>query len=141
SRISYTWVLPRKLLMEALGLPLNQISGSDWVMGQDSRFDIVATLPTGTTKEQAREMLLNLLKERFHLAYHQEKRMFDLYTLVVAKGGPKLKDAAPANGELPPPPQPGTRAVAAPQDRDGFPILPAGRQAAQGRTNRGVSRL
>jgi uncharacterized protein (TIGR03435 family) len=66
-------------------------------------------------------MLLNLLKERFHLTFHREKKEFDMYTLVVAKGGSKLKEAAPPDGPLPPPPQPGTRAVPAPVDRDGFP--------------------
>jgi len=140
-RISYTWVLVRRLLMDAFGLPLDQISGSDWVMGQDARFDIAATVPQGATKDQLKEMLLNLLKDRFHVTYHADKKDFDVYTLVLAKGGSKLKDAAPADGALPPPPVPGTRAVAAPRDRDGFPILPAGRSNAQGHTEKGVSRL
>jgi uncharacterized protein (TIGR03435 family) len=86
-------------------------------------------------------MLLNLLKNRFHLTYHSDKKDFDIYTLVVAKGGSKLKDAASADGPLPPPPAPGTRAVAAPRDRDGFPILPSGRSNAQGYTDKGVSRM
>jgi uncharacterized protein (TIGR03435 family) len=140
-RISYTWVLARRLLMDAFGLPLDQISGSDWVMGQDARFDIVATVPESATKDQVKEMLLNLLKDRFHLTYHGEKKDFDVYTLVVAKNGSKLKDAASAEGPLPPPPAPGTRAVSAPRDRDGFPILPAGRSNAQGYTEKGVSRM
>jgi uncharacterized protein (TIGR03435 family) len=140
-RISYTWVLVRRLLMDAFGVPLDQIAGSDWVLGQDARFDIAAKVPEGATKEQVKEMLLNLLKDRFHLAYHSEQKDFDVYTLVVAKGGSKLKDAAPADGPLPPPPVPGTRAVAAPSDRDGFPILPAGRSNAQGHTEKGVSRM
>lgn len=141
TRIAYTWVLTRRLLMTAFGVPLDQISGSDWVMGQDGRFDIVATVPAGATKEQANEMLLNLLKERFHLTFHREKKDFDMYTLVVAKGGSKLKDAAPADGPLPPPPQPGTRAVAAPVDRNGFPQLPAGRTNAQSQAHNGVARI
>jgi uncharacterized protein (TIGR03435 family) len=138
TRMTFTWVLVRRLLMTAFALPLDQISGSDWVMGQDARFDISANVPAGATKEQANEMLLNLLTERFHLAYHREKKNFDVYTLVVAKGGPKLKDAAPADGPPPEAPQPGTRAVAAPLDRDGFPQLPAGRTNAQGRSQNGV---
>jgi uncharacterized protein (TIGR03435 family) len=141
TRISYTWVQVRRLLMAAFALPLDQISGSDWVMGQDARFDIVANVPAGATKEQAGEMLLNLLKDRFHLAYHREKKDFDMYTLVVAKGGPKLKDAAPAEGPLPPPPAPGTPRQRAPLDRDGFPQLPAGRTNFQGVGNNGVARF
>jgi uncharacterized protein (TIGR03435 family) len=86
-------------------------------------------------------MLLNLLKERFHLTYHTEKKDFDLYTLTVAKGGPKLNDPAPPDGPLPEPPQSGTIATPAPLDRDGFPQLPAGRRNFQGRTQNGVTRM
>jgi uncharacterized protein (TIGR03435 family) len=137
--MTFTWFLARVLLMKAFALPLDQISGSDWVMGQDTRFDISALVPAGTTKKQANEMLLNLLKERFHLTYHSEKKNFDAYALDVAKGGPKLKDAAPADGPLPEAPQPGTIATAAPLDRDGFPQLPAGRPGFQGRGQNGVT--
>jgi len=52
-----------------------------------------------------------------------------------------LKDAAPADGPLPPLPAPGTPAQRATLDRDGFPMLPAGRSSAQGQTNNGVSRF
>lgn len=141
TRITYTWVLARRLLTEAFDVPLDQLSGPDWVMGQDARFDIVANVPENATKDQVREMLLNLLKDRFYLAFHTEKKEFDIYTLVVAKGGHKLKDAAPADGPLPEAPAPGTRAQQAPLDRDGFPQLPAGRTNAQGVTNNGLSRF
>ena len=140
TRMTFTWTLVRVLLMNAFALPLDQISGSDWVMGQDARFDISTIVPAGATKEQANEMLLNLLTERFHLTYHREKKDFDLYALVVAKGGPKLKDAVLADGPLPERPQPGTRTVAAPLNRDGFPQLPAGRPGFQGRGSNGVTR-
>jgi uncharacterized protein (TIGR03435 family) len=140
TRMTFTWVLVRKLLMNAFSLPLDQISGSDWVMGQDARFDISAIVPAGATKEQANEMLLNLLKERFHLTYHSEKKNFDLYALNVAKGGPKLRAAAPAAGPLPDAPRPGTIVTPAPVDRDGFPQLPAGRPGFQGKTENGVNR-
>jgi uncharacterized protein (TIGR03435 family) len=140
TRMTFTWVLARVLLMKAFALPLDQVSGSDWVMGNDARFDISAIVPAGATKEQANEMLLNLLKERFHLAYHSEKKGFDAYALVVAKGGPKLKDAAPAIGPLPEAPQPGTVATPATLDRDGFPQLPAGRPGFQGRGQNWVMR-
>jgi uncharacterized protein (TIGR03435 family) len=139
TRMIFTWVLPRRLLMAALALPLDQISGSGWVMGPDARFDISANVPPGATKEQANEMLLNLLKKRFHLTYHSEKKDFDAYALVVAKGGPKLKDASPADGPLPEA-QPGTFATAGPLDRQGFPQLPAGRSDFRGTTENGVTR-
>jgi uncharacterized protein (TIGR03435 family) len=141
TRMTFTWVLMRKLLMETFALPLDQLSGSDWVMGQDTRVNISALVPAGATKEQARQMLLNLLKERFHLTYHSEKRNFDVYTLVVAKGGSKLKNAAPSNGPPPEAPEPGTIATPSSLDRDGFPQLPAGRFNFEGRSHNGVSRL
>jgi len=141
TRMTFTWVPMRVLLMRAFALPLDQISGSDWVMGQDARFGISAIVPAGATKEQVNEMLLNLLKERFHFTYHSEKKDFDAYALVVTKGGPKLKDAAPADGPLAEPPPPGTINSAAPLDRDGFPQLPAGRPGYQGSGKNGVTHM
>ena len=46
-------------------------------------------------------MLQKLLADRFHLTFHREQREMSVYSLTVAKGGPKLKAAdpnAPANG-------------------------------------------
>jgi uncharacterized protein (TIGR03435 family) len=139
--MTFTWTEMRMILTTAFGLPGDQISGPDLATAQRNRFDIVATVPAGASKEQASEMLLNLLKDRFHLTYHKDKKEFDLYTLVVAKGGSKLKDAEIPDGPPPAAPLPGTRAVAAPQDRDGFPILPAGRPNGQGQSRNGVSHM
>ena len=70
----------------------------------------------------------------------QRKKYSDLCALVVAKGGPRLKHAATADGPLPEAPQPGTIARAALLDRDGFPQLPAGRSGFRERTENGVTR-
>lgn len=43
-----------------------------------------------------RAMLLPLVVERFHLKYHLEKREVTIYSLVVAKGGIKMKEITPA---------------------------------------------
>lgn len=141
TRMTFTWVSARMLLMKSFALPLEQIAGSDQVLGQDFRFNILANVPAGATKEQADEMLLNLLRDRLHLTYHREKRVFDMYALVVAKGGPKLKRAARATGPLRDEPAAGTMAMAASFDRDGFPVLPAGRRGFRGRTANGVTHL
>lgn len=77
------------LLMVAYGLRYHQVIGPSWINGQ--RWDIVATMPPGTSKEQATFMLRNLLADRFKLKVHRETRDLPLYELVVAKGGPKLK--------------------------------------------------
>ena len=57
-------------------------------------FDIAAKVPAGATPEEFRVMLQNLLQERFGLAYHFEEKTFRGYHLVVAKGGPKLKESS-----------------------------------------------
>ncbi len=47
------------------------------------------------TKAEFREMLQTLLAERFQLKYHRETREMPVYALVIAKGGPKLKESDP----------------------------------------------
>ena len=54
----------------------------------------LANLPPGTTREQLNEMIQNLVKERFHMTFHHTTKDFDASTLVEAKGGPKLQEAA-----------------------------------------------
>jgi uncharacterized protein (TIGR03435 family) len=56
-----------------------------------TRFDIVATFPTGAKREQFPAMLRSLLADRFALVTHQETHEMEAYALVVGKGGPKMK--------------------------------------------------
>jgi uncharacterized protein (TIGR03435 family) len=63
------------------------------------KFDIAATLPAGTERAQAPEMLQTLLAQRFHLELHRETRSLPVYALIVAKGGPKLKASAPPSAD------------------------------------------
>ncbi|MGB7763331.1 MAG: TIGR03435 family protein [Bryobacteraceae bacterium] len=83
-----------------------QISGPDWMNGMDHRFDILAKMPEGATKEQVPEMLQALLADRFKLAIHHDTKERSVYALVVGKGGSKLKEPpadppAPAAAEKP----------------------------------------
>lgn len=84
-----------------------------------------ATMPPDTTKEQFREMLGNLIIDRFKLKYHVETKDVAGYSLVVAKGGVKIKESveSPIPQERTDDPQPsGPRPhVLGP---DGFPIPP-----------------
>jgi len=64
----------------------------------------------------------NLLAERFRLAVHHETKLLHVYELVVAKNGPKLKEAA--SSAAPAPPGDLSRIQ---KDADGFPIIPPGR--------------
>jgi uncharacterized protein (TIGR03435 family) len=43
-------------------------------------------------REQRAAMMLNILTDRFKLAYHRETRTLPEFALVVAKGGPKMKE-------------------------------------------------
>jgi uncharacterized protein (TIGR03435 family) len=77
------------LITLAYDLPPDRVSAPAWT--HDARFDIVAKVPDGTTKEQLRLMEQSLLAERFQLKVHSETRTMPVYALVVGKNGPKLK--------------------------------------------------
>ena len=57
--------------------------------------DVEAKMPVDTTREQFNVMLQNLLADRLGLKVHWATQQIDMYKLVVAKGGPKFKVAAP----------------------------------------------
>ncbi len=87
----------RDLVRTAYEVKDYQISGLDSLGAAMSaqRFNIQATLPEGATEKQVPQMLQTLLAERFNLVIHRETRDQPVYALMVAKGGPKLKDAEP----------------------------------------------
>ena len=88
------------LVMQAYDLKFRfQLAWLPWM--ETERYSIRAKVPPGTSKDQFRVMLQNLLVERFALKVHRETRNMSGYWLVVAKGGPKLTPSAP-----PPPVQP-----------------------------------
>src|ERR1022692_4267037 len=71
-----------------------QIVGPDWVASD--RFNISAKVPTGgATPEEIRTMLQNLLIDRFKLIFHNDKKEFAVYALVLAKNGLKMTETAP----------------------------------------------
>ena len=87
-QISYAIPEPSRII----GMPEWTRSGSGWnidakVAGEDA----VAFGRLG--KEDRSRMVQKLLADRFHLKAHLEKREMPVYDLVVAKGGPKLKEA------------------------------------------------
>lgn len=100
-QISYPRVGLLDLLMRAYGVRMDQVSGPDWIHSEV--YSVVAKLPPNTTKDQFNVMLQNLMAERFHLKLHHEAREFQVYWLLVAKGGPKLKTLSPdaATGGFP----------------------------------------
>ena len=124
-RATYDGVPLKMLLQNAYGVKPFQISGPDWL--NTERYDIIATVPEGTTKEQFNVMLQNLLVERFGLEFHRETKEFPLYELTVAKNGPKMKQSAAAPPDAGPPEPP---SGPPPIGKDGFPQMPAGRPGA-----------
>ncbi len=123
-RASYSRATVLDLLIDALGVARRDISGPPWL--ESEYFSVTATMPPSTTVPEFRQMIANLLIERFHLAFHRERKDSDGYELLVAKGGPKIKPsstfdpAGETGSRAGTPRQPGT------QDSDGFPILAAG---------------
>jgi uncharacterized protein (TIGR03435 family) len=108
----------------AYDLPFYRLSAPAWF--NTERYDIHATIPEGATEEQFRQMLQNLLAERFKLAAHREAKEMPVDELTVAKGGPKFKAWSPdderklAEAAANPGSQ---KATAGP---DGYAVLPAG---------------
>jgi len=91
----------RELIPLAYDVKPFQVVGPDWLSAQ--RFDILAKMPDGATKEQVPAMLRALLEERFKLVAHRESREQPVYSLEVSKNGVKFKEA-PAESAPPAPP-------------------------------------
>lgn len=109
-------------------LKSNQLAGIEPYGGPS--FNIEAKIAPGTTKEQFRQMVQNLLAERFSLKVHREQKEMPGYELVVAKGGPKFKESPPekpadpnAEPASPPAGAPGRLTL----NKDGYPDLAPGR--------------
>jgi uncharacterized protein (TIGR03435 family) len=95
-----------------------QLSAQPWMKSQ--RYDIQAKLPEGGTRGQVPAMVQTLLAQRLGLKVHRETRQMQVYALVVAKDGHKLK---PAEGEAPAP---------SGQIRGGTVVSPSGQMATVG---------
>jgi uncharacterized protein (TIGR03435 family) len=120
-QITYSGLPLKAILMNAYDVRPYQINGPGWL--DTERFDIVAKVPSGATKEQVRMMLQNLLRDRFGLKLHHETKDSQIYELVVDKNGPKFKPttmaetgSAPASDGPPPPPSGPPKL-----DKNGFP--------------------
>jgi len=111
-----------------------QISGPDWINGLSNRFDILAKMPEGATKDQVPEMLQALLVERFKLAIHHDTKERSVYALVVGKGGSKMKEA-PAD----PAPAAADKSDGAPGDAGAAPPADASPQFKVQRNSDGAS--
>jgi uncharacterized protein (TIGR03435 family) len=129
SQVRYGNISLTGLLFQAFNMAADyyEIDGLGDELSQP-HFDVIAKIPAGTTKEQFRLMMQNMLEERFGLKVHGETKIFAAYNLVVAKGGPKLKEAADVTDT---PGTPGHDPSKFEVDPDGFPKLDRPTMAAR----------
>jgi uncharacterized protein (TIGR03435 family) len=99
-----TWEYARliDMLMTAYDAKSYQVRGPVWISTE--RYNVIAKVPEGSTREQVNAMWQNLLAERFGVVLHHESKEFQVEELVIAKGGCKLKDTTvdDPNAEGPP---------------------------------------
>jgi uncharacterized protein (TIGR03435 family) len=99
SRVDIECATLTTLIGYAFRFSPDRVTGPDWMVGPGSpKFDIAAKLPQGASENQVPEMVQALLADRFKLALHRGATEQAIYALVVAKGGLKMKDAAPQAG-------------------------------------------
>jgi uncharacterized protein (TIGR03435 family) len=92
-RLIATNISLRLLIREAYGVRGDQIFGAPaWF--DTSRYDIGAKAEGNPSRELVMVMLQALLEDKFKLRIHRERKNSDLYAIVIARGGPKLKPAA-----------------------------------------------
>lgn len=87
------------MIRDAYNLEPYQISGPPWLTSE--YYTVAAKLPPGTAIGQYRQMMANLLAERFGLVSHRVVKDFAGYEITVAKGGPKLNPSPPNIGGFP----------------------------------------
>jgi uncharacterized protein (TIGR03435 family) len=97
----------RTLIAAAFDLSPQAVSGGPpWV--DSDHWDIQAKTPAEIrpTLHEQMTMLRDLLRERFKLTFHREQKRMRIYSLAIARGGPKLKESSSspdATPEGPPP--------------------------------------
>jgi uncharacterized protein (TIGR03435 family) len=132
-RITGTRITLQRFLREAYGVDFDQIQGPAWMA--DERYDIVAKVPPGATKEQLKLMLQGLLEERFKLALHLAKKDFPVYEITIAKGGLKLKEITDTlEPSLPGNPRPQA-------DGNGFPQFAPGKSGMASSMANGLNHM
>jgi uncharacterized protein (TIGR03435 family) len=96
-RIDFVCISLKQLLLEAFAIPSGLLLAPDWT--ETDAFDISAKLPNGATHEQLPKMFQSLLEDRFGLTFHRGAKEGTVNALVVAKGGLKVRPAAPDSAQ------------------------------------------
>jgi uncharacterized protein (TIGR03435 family) len=85
--IIYTNVSLSDCLQAAYGVKRFQISGPEWLRSE--RYDIDARTGGAASAGQSTAMLQELLRDRFKLSLHREKKELPVFALLAGKSGPK----------------------------------------------------
>jgi uncharacterized protein (TIGR03435 family) len=95
SRMTGTASTLLDLITVAYGVKYDQVSGGPgWIRSEHYDLTAKAEGEQAITKEEARQMLQQLLSDRFQLKIHREPKEVPVYALVVGKSGSKLKETA-----------------------------------------------
>lgn len=99
-RVTIRYSSIRDLAVRAWEVKLFDVQGPEWI-GQQ-RFDVTALMPEGATEKDIPQLLRSLLRDRFKMVAHTESKETEVYALLEARGGNKLKPSL----ELPKPAAP-----------------------------------
>ena len=96
-RVHFVHVALKTLILDAYGIKDYQLfSRANLLAG---RWDVEATMPSDSSPEQVASMFRTLLKERFGLQEHSEKRAISVYALINVAGN-KLQPTTNPSGQL-----------------------------------------
>jgi bla regulator protein blaR1 len=88
-RVDFMNMPLRRLIRQAYDIHETQIiGGPDWLDAQG--FDVTATFVGDQSPDRRRAMMQTLLRDRFKLAFHAEKREMPIYALIVARADKRL---------------------------------------------------
>jgi len=90
-RLNFVSINLKDIIMLAYGVGAAQIDG---LRTSINRFDIIAQIPPGTSKEQIPIMLQTLLAQRFKLTLHREQKSIPVYALEIGKAGSRLQESS-----------------------------------------------
>jgi uncharacterized protein (TIGR03435 family) len=89
-RLTLMGVPMQALIQYAFRAPRYQLSGGPKWLDSD-KYDVVATMPANTVYATRRLMMQDLLRERFHLITHREKKELPVYALMQSRNGPRFQ--------------------------------------------------
>ena len=94
TRMTFTNYSITNMIVLAYSLKYYQLTAPTWMNDKEGRYNIETRVRPGATKQQASEMIKNLLADRFKLVLRREAKEMPVHVITIAKGGPKLKESA-----------------------------------------------